>query len=187
MYSMRYKAYRYRLYPNKEQQELINKHIGCCRYIYNYGLEKKIKAYQECKKAISRFDIQRELRMLKKNEETSFLKEGNSLSLQAALACLDNAFTRFFKEKKGFPKFKTKRDTRQSFQVVQNTKVDFECNRIFIPKFKEGIKCKLHRTFEGEIKPLLYQGHQQEGISCPYSLSCKTICQRRNLLTRTKQ
>lgn len=50
MYSMRYKAYRYRLYPNKEQQELINKHIGCCRYIYNYGLEKKIKAYQECKK-----------------------------------------------------------------------------------------------------------------------------------------
>ena len=152
MYSMRYKAYRYRLYPNKEQQELINKHIGCCRYIYNYGLEKKIKAYQECKKAISRFDIQRELPMLKKNEETSFLKEVNSLSLQAALACLDNAFTRFFKEKKGFPKFKTKRDTRQSFQVVQNTKVDFECNRIFIPKFKEGIKCKLHRTFEGEIK-----------------------------------
>ena len=93
---MRYKAYRYRLYPNKEQQELINKHIGCCRYIYNYGLEKKIKAYQECKKAISRFDIQRELPMLKKNEETSFLKEVNSLSLQAALACLDNAFTRFF-------------------------------------------------------------------------------------------
>ena len=86
MYSMRYKAYRYRLYPNKEQQELINKHIGCCRYIYNYGLEKKIKAYQECKKAISRFDIQRELPMLKKNEETSFLKEVNSLSLQAALA-----------------------------------------------------------------------------------------------------
>ena len=44
---MRYKAYRYRLHPNKEQQELINKHIGCCRYIYNYGLEMKIKAYQE--------------------------------------------------------------------------------------------------------------------------------------------
>ena len=149
---MRYKAYRYRLYPNKEQQELINKHIGCCRYIYNYGLEKKIKAYQSNKKAISRFDIQRELPMLKKNEETSFLKEVNSLSLQAALACLDNAFTRFFKEKKGFPKFKTKRDSKQSFQVVQNTNVDFTNNRIYIPKFKEGIKCKLHRTFDGEIK-----------------------------------
>lgn len=152
IYSMRYKAYRYRLYPNKEQQELINKHIGCCRYVYNYGLEKKIKAYQISKKAISRFDIQRELPMLKKNEETSFLKEVNSLSLQAALACLDNAFTRFFKEKKGFPKFKTKRDSKQSFQIVQNTNVDFTNDRIYIPKFKEGIKCKLHRTFVGEIK-----------------------------------
>ena len=149
---MRYKAYRYRLYPNKEQQELINKHIGCCRYVYNYGLEKKIKAYQENKKTISRFDIQRELPMLKKNEETSFLKEVNSLSLQAALACLDNAFTRFFKEKKGFPKFKTKRESKQSFQIVQNTNVDFTNNRIYIPKFKKGIKCKLHRTFDGEIK-----------------------------------
>ena len=149
---MRYKAYRYRLYPNKEQQESINKHIGCCRYIYNYGLEMKTKAYQESKKAISRFDIQRELPKLKKNEETSFLKEVNSLSLQASLACLDNAFTRFFKEKKGFPKFKSKKDSKQSFQIVQNTKVDFESNRIYIPKFKEGIKCKLHRTFEGEIK-----------------------------------
>ena len=149
---MRYKAYRYRLYPNKEQQELINKHIGCCRYIYNYGLEKKIKEYQNNKKAISRFDIQKELPMLKKNEETSFLKEVNSLSLQAALACLDNAFTRFFKEKKGFPKFKSKRESKQSFQIVQNTNVDFTNNRIYIPKFKEGIKCKLHRTFDGEIK-----------------------------------
>ena len=149
---MRYKAYRYRLYPNKEQQELINKHIGCCRYVYNYGLEMKIKAYQESKKAISRFDIQRKLPMLKKNEETSFLKEVNSLSLQATLACLDNAFTRFFKEKKGFPKFKTKRETKQSFQIVQNTNVDFTTDRIYIPKFKEGIKCKLHRTFDGEIK-----------------------------------
>ena len=107
------------------------------------SLEKKIKAYQISKKAISRFDIQRELPMLKKNEETSFLKEVNSLSLQAALACLDNAFTRFFKEMKGFPKFKTKRDSKQSFQIVQNTNVDFTNNRIYIPKFKEGIKCKL--------------------------------------------
>ena len=149
---MRYKAYKYRLYPNKEQQELINKHIGCCRYVYNYGLEMKMKAYQESKKAISRFDIQRELPMLKKNEETSFLKEVNSLSLQAALACLDNAFTRFFKEKKGFPKFKTKRESKQSFQIVQNTNVDFTNDRIYLPKFKEGIKCKLHRKFDGEIK-----------------------------------
>ena len=149
---MRYKAYKYRIYPNKSQEELILKHIGCCRYIYNYGLEKKIKVYQESKQGISRFDLQSDLVILKKQQETSWLKEVNSLSLQASLANLDTAFTRFFKEKKGFPKFKSKKIGNQSFQVVQNTKVDFENNKVFIPKFKNGIKCKFHRTFEGEIK-----------------------------------
>ena len=93
-------TYKYRLYPNKSQEELILKHIGCCRYIYNYGLEKKIKVYQESKQGLSRFEIQSDLVSLKKQEETSWLKEVNSLSLQASLANLDMAFTRFFKEKK---------------------------------------------------------------------------------------
>lgn len=149
---MRYKAYKYRIYPNSSQKELIAKHIGCCRYIYNYGLEKKIKVYQESKQGISRFEISNDLPKLKKQQETSWLKEVNSLSLQASLANLDTAFTRFFKEKKGFPKFKSKKVGNQSFQVVQNTKVDFENNKVFLPKFKNGIKCKFHRTFEGEIK-----------------------------------
>ena len=58
-----YKAYKYRLYPNKSQEELILKHIGCCRYIYNYGLEKKIKVYQETKQGLSRFEIQLDLQL----------------------------------------------------------------------------------------------------------------------------
>ena len=149
---MMYKAYKYRLYPNKSQEELILKHIGCCRYIYNYGLEKKIKVYQESKQGISRFEISNDLPKLKKQQETSWLKEVNSLSLQASLANLDTAFTRFFKEKKGFPKFKSKKVGNQSFQVVQNTKVDFDKNKVFLPKFKSGIKCIFHRKFEGEIK-----------------------------------
>lgn len=147
-----YKAYKYRLYPNKEQEQLILQHIGSCRYIYNYGLNKKISAYQTDKTSLSRFQIQADLPILKKQEETAWLKEVNSLSLQAALACLDNAFTRFFKEKRGFPKFKSKKDGHQSFLVPQNTKVDFDNNRVFIPKFKGGIKCKLHRAFDGTIK-----------------------------------
>lgn len=149
---MRYKAYKYRIYPNKSQEELILKHIGCCRYIYNYGLEKKIKVYQESKQGISRFELQTDLVVLKKQQETSWLKEVNSLSLQASLANLDTAFTMFFKEKKGFPKFKSKKVGNQSFQVVQNTKVDFDKNKVFLPKFKSGIKCIFHRQFEGEIK-----------------------------------
>ena len=149
---MRYKAYKYRLYPNKKQQELINKHIGCCRYVYNLCLEKKINAYKTSKKSISSFDLIKLLPSLKKEQETSFLKEVNSLSLQAAIRNLDSAYKRFFKEKKGFPKFKSKRNPRQSFQIVQNTDVDFDEKKVFIPKFKEGIKCRFHRFFDGKIK-----------------------------------
>jgi putative transposase len=149
---MRYKAYKYRIYPNKEQQKLINKHIGCCRFVYNLCLEKKINVYKTSKKSISCFDLIKLLPFLKKEQETSFLKEVNSLSLQAAIRNLDSAYQRFFKEKKGFPKFKSKRNTRQSFQIVQNTNVDFKEKRVYIPKFKEGIKCRFHRFFDGKVK-----------------------------------
>ena len=149
---MRYKAYKYRIYPNKKQQELINKHIGCCRYVYNFCLEKKINAYKISKKSLSKFDLIKLLPALKKKQETSFLKEVNSLSLQAAVGNLDNAYQKFFKEKKGFPKFKSKKNARQSFQIVQNTNVDFDEKKVYIPKFKEGIKCRFHRFFDGKIK-----------------------------------
>ena len=146
------KAYKYRLYPTKIQEVLLTKHFGCARYIYNYGLERKIKSYSETKKSISRFIIQADLPKLKKAENTKWLSEVNSLSLQAALLNLDMAFTRFFKEKKGFPKFKSKHDNRQSFQVPQNTTVDYEAKRVYLPKFKEGIKCRFSRVFKGKIK-----------------------------------
>lgn len=149
---MKYRAYKYRLYPNDEQKVLIAKHLGSCRFIYNYALAKKVKAFQTDKTNLSRFDIQAELPDMKKSEEYCWLKEVNSLSLQASLANLDSAYTKFFREHKGFPKFKSKKDSKQSFSVPQNTKVDFENGRVFIPKFKGGIKARLHRTFEGIVK-----------------------------------
>jgi len=149
---MKYKTFKYRIYPNKEQQELILKHIGCSRWIYNYGLEKKIKSYQQTNKGLSRFDIQKELPILKKSEDTVWLNEVNSQSLQASLEHLDKAFTKFFKEKKGFPKFKSKKNDRQSFSIPQKTTVNFENNIIDIPKFKKSIKIKFHRKFKGKIK-----------------------------------
>lgn len=147
-----YKAYKYRLYPNAAQQVLIDKHIGACRWIYNYGLDKKTKAYQLENKALSRFDIQSDLPLLKKSEDTSWLKEINSQSLQAALENLDKAFTKFYKEKKGYPKFKSKHSPHQSYNIPQNTRVFFDRNRITVPKIKSEIKCILHRRFDGTIK-----------------------------------
>ena len=149
---MKFRAYKYRLYPNEEQKVLIAKHLGSCRFIYNYALDKKVRAYQTDKTNLSRFDIQADLPKMKKSEEYCWLKEVNSLSLQASLANLDSAYTKFFREHKGFPRFKSKKDGKQSFSIPQNTRVDFENCRIFIPKFKGGIKTKFHRTFEGIVK-----------------------------------
>ena len=146
------RAYKYIIFPTKEQEVLLAKHFGCSRWIYNYALDKKVKAYQTTKESLSRFTIQKDLPQLKKAEETSWLKEVNSQSIQASLENLDKAFTKFFRDKKGFPKFKSKKDNRQSFSVPQNGIVDFETNTISLPKFKKPIKCKLHRKFEGNSK-----------------------------------
>ena len=149
---MMLKAYKYRLYPTKTQEVLLAKHFGCARYIYNYGLERKIKSYSETKKSVSRFTISADLPKLKNAPETKWLSEVSAQALQAALVNLDKAFTRFFKEKKGFPKFKSKHSNHQSYQIPQNVSIDYNAQRVHIPKFDNGIKCKFDRQFSGKIK-----------------------------------
>lgn len=142
-----YKAFKYRLSPNKEQEVLLSKHFGHCRLFWNLALETKTNAYLSAKVNYSRFDLQKQLVDLKK--ECEWLKEVNSQSLQSVLQNLDLAYKKFFKGA-GFPKFKSKHN-RQSFHVPQNVKV--EDGGLMIPKFKKkGIKIKLHRPLEGTIK-----------------------------------
>lgn len=151
---MKLKAFKYRIYPTLEQKGLIHQHFGSARWIYNYALNKKVVAYQTEKKLLSRFDIQAEIPLLKKDEKTEWLKNVNSQTLQASLEHLDKAYSKFFKEKKGFPNFKSKHDNRQSFSVPQNGKVDFEASRLNLPKFKTDIKIVLHRKFDGKVKTI---------------------------------
>lgn len=105
------KTYKYRIYPTKEQTDLFAKHFGCVRFIYNWGLSKKIEEYQKNKKTLSYFDLAKQLTLLKKEEEYKWLREVSISALQQSLRHLDNAFTKFFREKKGFPNFKTKKKT----------------------------------------------------------------------------
>ncbi|MDP2692679.1 MAG: helix-turn-helix domain-containing protein [bacterium] len=127
------RAYKYRIYPNVEQRILIAKHFGSCRWLWNHTLQMKIEAYAKDKTHLSRFDLQKEIPLLKEKEETIWLKEVNSQSLQSTLEHQDKAFTRFFKEKKGFPKFKAKRN-EQSFQCPQHTDVEFEKGLLTVNK-----------------------------------------------------
>jgi len=142
------KSYRYRIFPNKEQQELLEEHFGSVRFVYNWGLEKKIKAYQKSKKRISCFDLINELVKLKKKKDFQWLNEVNSQSLQMSLRNLDNAFTSFFRKHNKFPRFKSKKNNKNSFQVPQHSKLN---NKLTIPKIPD-IKIKLSRLIEGKIK-----------------------------------
>ena len=148
-----YKAFKYRLYPNKEQQVLINKHFGASRYIYNFALNLNIKLFEEEGKSLNRFTLQKFIPALKQKEETSWLNEINSQSLQATLIDVDSAYKKFFREKKGFPKFKSKHNSNQSFAIPYSptTRIDFDSKLITIPKIK-NIKFDAHRKFEFDIK-----------------------------------
>lgn len=144
------KAYKYRIYPTAEQTILLDKHIGCCRFIYNLALETKQIAYAGNQFNLSCFDLIKQIPELKK--ECEWLKEINAQSLQQAIANLDTAYTNFFKGKGEFPKYKTKKRSKQSFSIPQHVDVDFDKNELSIPKFKKNINIVLHRKFYGKIK-----------------------------------
>lgn len=144
-------TYEYRLYPNKEQQELLSKHFGCVRFVYNYMLAYKTKLYETNHANINKFEMCSMVTHMKKQEEYSWLKEVNSQSLNVAIYNLEKAYTGFFRDKKGYPKFKSKY-SQQSFACPQFVTVDFDRNKVSLPKFKQEIKCIFSRTFEGKIK-----------------------------------
>ena len=145
------KAYKFRIYPNVEQQELIAKHFGCVRHVFNWGLAEKKSHYEQTQKNLSRSELQKRIVKAKKNDKP-WLKEVNSQSLLASLLNLDGAYQKFFRGQNRFPRFKSKYDSEQSFQCPQHVTVGFDSNRLFLPKFREGIKAKFHRHFEGQIK-----------------------------------
>lgn len=149
---MRLRTYKYRIYPSEEQKLLLAKHFGSCRFVYNWGLDKKIKEYQATGHNCSLLKLKKDLTKIKNTEEFCWLKEVNSQSIQESLAHLETAFIKFFRKLTRFPKFKSKKSSKQSFSIPQNTRVDFETGHISIPKFKSGIKTKLHRTFNGIVK-----------------------------------
>jgi putative transposase len=112
------KAYKFRLYPNGDQQQLIEKTFGCCRLVYNLALEVKMAAYRSLRVSLSSFDLCNQLADLK--EVSPWLNEVYSQALQASVRKIDIAFKNFF-HGSGFPKFK-KKSGHQSFQCPNNTR-----------------------------------------------------------------
>ena len=143
------RGYKYRLYPTKSQQELIDKHIEACRCVYNLALETKIYAYKSHQKNLSRFDLINQLPDLK--SEFEWLKEVYNHSLQQKIFDLDKAFINFYKGDADFPKFK-KKTQFQKFRNPDGKEVEIKDNKICFPKFRDGIKFIEDRKHEGEIR-----------------------------------
>ena len=142
------KAYKYRIYPNKKQQELIQKTFGCARFVYNYYLNKRKDKYENDKITFTFNMCSKDLTNLKK--ELEWLKEPDKCSLQNALKDLDQAYQKFFKEHTGYPKFKSKKNRYKSYRTSY-TKTSAGGNIVFINKHIKLPKLGLVKVRDKQI------------------------------------
>lgn len=131
---MKYRAYKFRLYPNKEQEVLIEKTFGSSRFIYNYFLDMWNSQYELTGKGMSYSSLSKLIPDLKNNNFV-WLKEVDSIAIQSSVKDLSDSFNRFFKKQNGFPKFKRKNTSKKSYttKMVTNN-ITIEGNKIKLPK-----------------------------------------------------
>ena len=142
------RAYKYRIYPSREQAEYLSKCFGCCRFIYNRTLDYMSMMWCGSGVSVSRLSAQAQIPSLK--ECYPWLSEVNAQSLQYTVKQVEQGYKNFFEKRAKHPVPKNKR-SRQSFHNPQHCSIDWKHSTISIPKCK-GIKAVLHRAFYGLIK-----------------------------------
>ncbi|MDX5980836.1 IS200/IS605 family element RNA-guided endonuclease TnpB, partial [Exiguobacterium profundum] len=136
---LKHKAYKFRIYPTKEQEILIAKTIGCSRFVFNHFLAKWDETYQATGKGLSYGSCSKEIPLLK--QEFDWLKEVDSHSLQTSVKHLVDAYERFFKKQNERPRFKSKRNPVQSYKTNieknnQIPEISIIGNKLKLPKLK---------------------------------------------------
>lgn len=143
------KAYKFRNYPNKEQEILIVKTIGCSRFVFNYFLGMWNDTYKETGKGLTYNACSAQLPQLK--IELEWLKEVDSIAIQTALKNLADAYKRFFKKQNDKPRFKSKKNNVQSYTTKHtNGNIVIVDNKIKLPKLG-FIKFAKSREIDGRI------------------------------------
>ncbi len=148
------RSYKFRIYPNKHQENLIQKTFGCCRFVFNYYLALHKQEYEQNRKTLNYYDYSKDVGNLRK--KINWLKEVDSTALRASLYFLDVAYRRFFHQiKKGlkpcYPKFKNKHDRHQIYKSKCNgVNIKLLDNAIQLPKLGL-VKCRASRKIEGRI------------------------------------
>ncbi len=145
------KGYKFRLYPNATQENLINRTLGSCRFVYNHFLAVRREEWQENKVSITYTKSSSLLTKLKAEEDTKWLKEVDSMALQESLKNLDNAYQGFFKKRAKYPRFKSKHNRNQSYRTRnQGNGIRMEGNRINLPKIGK-VRIELSQEIQGRI------------------------------------
>ena len=144
-------SYKFRIYPNREQENLIQRTFGCCRFVFNHFLAERMEQYKQTGKAPTHFQQDKGLTALKKG--THWLREPDKCALQNALKDLDAAYHNFFRrvrqgQKPGYPRFKSKRDNRKSYKTNCNIKVLDKA--VQLPKLGK-VKCRISKKVKGRI------------------------------------
>ncbi|MGX7059843.1 IS200/IS605 family element RNA-guided endonuclease TnpB [Vagococcus humatus] len=148
---LRHKAYKFRLYPNVEQEILMAKTIGSSRFIYNHMLNAWNISYQETGKGLSYGKCSAMLPAMKKSDDTSWLREVDSVALQSSIKHLAESFDRFFKKQNRSPNFKSKKNPVQSY-TTKNTHNNLAIvdNKLKLPKLGL-VKFSKSREVNGRI------------------------------------
>ncbi len=143
------KAFKFRIYPNKKQIELIKNTFGCVRFVYNYYLAKREEEYKTNGVTFNYNKCSADL--TKQKQVNTWLKEVDKFALQNALKDLDKAFKNFFEGRANYPKFKSKKNKHQSFRTnFSNNNIKIEGNKIKLPKLG-WVKFAKSREIEGKI------------------------------------
>lgn len=143
------RGYKFRLYPNLKQKELIAKTLGSNRFVYNYFLNERITYYNQTGKTLTYSKTSKLLTQLK--AEQPWLYEVDSISLQQSLRDLDTAYKNFFSKRSGYPQFKAKKDNHQSYRTqMVNDNIKLDGNKIKLPKLGL-VKFSASREVLGQI------------------------------------
>lgn len=142
------KAQKMRIYPSDEQKQKIDVTLNCCRYIYNHMVDRNNKVYKRRGEHLSYYDMQNLLPIIKRYEP--WLCEADSKALMYACRQVDNAYQRFFKRLGGYPNFKRKHNSCQSYTTTSALTIHHEKGRVKIPKLG-WIKTSNNREIDGKI------------------------------------
>lgn len=143
------KAYKFRIYPTHEQATLINKTIGCTRFVFNHFLSLWNDTYKETGKGLTYGSCSAELTKLK--QEMEWLKEPDKFSLQNSLRNLADSYNRFFKKQNSAPRYKSRKNPVQTYQTnYTNGNIEIIDDKIKLPKLGL-VKFAKSREVEGRI------------------------------------